>query len=420
MDFHINKFPNHLRSLVVHDKDSSTVSIMILVRVGSRFEDPKVGGIAHFVEHTIFKGTKLRPSSKIISMEIESLGAKMNAFTAYDYTGYYIKAPKESFEKAIDVLADIFQNPLFDENEIEKERGVILEEKRMYEDKPMDKVMEVFMANLFKKHSLGREVIGSEKSIKAIKKQDFFNFLHEHYGGRNTIVVVAGGIDKSRANEKISDLFAELKEKKYSRFPVFKKKLISRKRVNVNKPIAQSHLIIGGYGIKRKSKDRFLAQVANALLGSGFGSKLFQTIRDELGLAYYVYSGLMKFHETGAYYVGLGVENSKVNEAVRAVLAQMANVSNGEFSDQELDRAKNWLIGGLTVGLETSNDLAVWYGTQLLLNEEVLSIEEVKRRIGTISARDVAKFCKNMFQRDNVLVAGVTPHKKLEVNLEIK
>jgi len=190
MEFYSKTFSNKLRSLVIHDIDSLSVSILLLVRVGSRFENEETSGIAHFVEHTIFKGTKKRPKTKQIAMEVEQLGATMNAFTSYDYTGYYIKVPKEKFAGAFEVLADMFLNSTFKQEEIEKERGVILEEKNMYDDQPMEKVGEVFASHLFKGHPLGREIVGTKKSIKNIKRSDFLDFISEFYGGQNNLAVI--------------------------------------------------------------------------------------------------------------------------------------------------------------------------------------------------------------------------------------
>ncbi len=416
MQYDIKVFPNNLRSLTVYDSDSLSASIMLLVGVGSRFERKKISGIAHFVEHTIFKGTKKRPSPKRISMEVELMGAKMNAFTSKEYTGYYIKVPKEKFSKAIEILADMFKDSIFDVNEIEKERGVILEEKRMYEDQPMEKVAELFERKLFYNNKLAVPIIGEEKTIKNIKRQDFLSFINEYYHAGNTVVVVSGNIKPDVAFNLIEKHFLPLKYKAKAKIGKFNKYKLQKKIYNLYRPIEQSHIILGGFSLKRDHKDRFILNVLNTILGRGFASRLFKTIRDDLGLAYYIYSSLQEYFDVGTFMIGMGVRSNQIDKAVFATLKQIDDIISGNFSNKELLRAKNYLIGSLTIDLETSDELALWYGKQLLLNKEILSIENVKQKILDVSKNDILDVGKKIFKDDNFMLAGVTPHKSIEFN----
>ncbi len=417
MQVHTGVLKNKLKTLVVHDKDSVSVTIMVLVRVGSRFETPEISGLAHFVEHTIFKGTKKRPSTALISTEVEMLGAEMNAFTSHDYTGYYIKVPKENFEKAIEVLADMFLNSQFREEEIEKERGVIIEEKRMYEDQPMDKVSNVFYQHLFKGHSLSREIVGEEETIKAIKRQDFLNFLAKHYGAKNTVVVVSGGVAPVIAEESIQANFGSLDMKSFSEIEEFKPGKLDRRIYNLYKPISQSHLILGGFAPGRHAENKYVIKVANTIFGKGFGSRLFQVIRDKLGLAYYVYSRIEEFSEVGAMNIGMGVENSKIQLAIDAVKEQMDAIAKGDFSQEELERAQNYIIGNLAISMEATDDAALWHGLQLLLDEKILTVDDVKSKIKSVSKEEIMHSWSNFVAQDNLIMASVTPHKQLNINL---
>ena len=340
----------------------------------------------------------------------------MNAFTSQDYTGYYIKAPKEKFANSIEILSDMFLNSVFEKKEIDKERGVIIEEKRMYDDQPMDKVTELFDEKLFNKHELGRAIVGSIKSINNIKRKDILEFLSK-YGGENTIVVIAGAINKQEAFDKVGEHFSSLKKGKELQINEFKQRPVSKEIYNIKKEVNQTHLMIGGFAPNRHDENRFIFKVGDAILSKGFRSRLFQVIRDELGLAYYVYSQFDQYQEIGNLKIGLGVENTKVEKAVSAVIKQTNEVAQGNFSDEELARAKNYLIGQLTTGLETSDDIASWYGQQLLLNKKILSIEEVKKKVLSVTREEIVNIFGSYINENNLLLTSVSPHKKLDVSL---
>ncbi|MBN1331590.1 insulinase family protein [Candidatus Dojkabacteria bacterium] len=410
---------NGLRTISIEDKDSLSVTALILVNTGSRFENETEAGIAHFVEHTIFKGTEKRPDIYQIGMEVESLGAKMNAFTSYDYTGYYIKCPKEKFEKAFEILSDMFLNSLFRDKDINKERGVILEELRMYEDQPMEKVYSVFSELLFGSHSLGRDIIGTKETIEGIRQSAFKKFVEKYYNAKNTVIAVAGGARAEDVNSQIEKHFSKFKTGKLNKvkekFKIDKRAI--KKSKNLRKPINQSHLILGGFAPGRAAKDKkYAIKVANAVLGRGFGSKLFQEIREKQGLAYYVYSDINRFAEIGDYKIAMGVENSKVQDAIDGVVKQIEDMKKGKFSEDELIRAKNYLIGGLSLDLESTNQLALWYGSQVLLETEMQDIDEVRGLIQTANRDRIVSVCKELFAKDNIFLASVTPHKKLQVD----
>ena len=412
----INKktLKNKLKLLTVTDKDSQSVSIMILVRVGSRFEDKKQNGIAHFVEHTFFKGTKKRPSSKQIGMEIENLGGSSNTFTSSDYTGYYIKVPKEKFKKSAEILADMIKNSLFDKKEIDKERGVIVEEIRMYEDTPQRKAPDVFDENLFGDHPLGKLTTGTVQSVSSMPRQAFLDFVKNYYVGENMMVVTAGGIEWEEARDEMESLFGSIPKGDFAKYEKYEERKVNSEVHITEKKIEQTHLVIGGFGLNRKSKDRFIYQVGKAVLSDGFGSRLFQVIRDELGLAYYVYSYLHMMDEIGAYMVGVGVDNKRAEKAVEAVLEQLKQLSIGKFDDDELERAQNYLVGGLVTGLESSDEVASWHGIQDLLIGEVLSVEQVKKEILSVNRDDIVRVWGKLIRDDNIMLAGISPRSDLE------
>jgi predicted Zn-dependent peptidase len=410
MDIIKRKYENGLRSLSVLTQDTQAVTIMFLVKAGARDELTHERGLAHFVEHTIFKGTEKRPTSKQIGMEIESLGGSSNAFTSYEYTGYYIKTPSINFAQSFDVLADIFKNSIFAPEEVEKERSVIIEEIRMYEDRPTSKVAQEWQRNFFVDNSLGEEITGSIEQVSSIQREQFFEFLKNHYYGENTLVVVAGNVEQQQVEDMIRQYCLDLPSRtpdKQSGFSEFNFSPDKRreKQISLNKQVEQSHLMLGGLAVDRSDPERFAFQVANTILGNGFGSRLFQVIRDELALAYYVYSRATSFEDTGIFQIGLGVTPGREGEALSAVKAQLKAITDGNFTKEELVRAKNFLLGNLVTDLETSEDVATFYGMQELLQEEKLTIEQIKERIMDVGLEDINSVSTKYFTEENYFEA---------------
>jgi predicted Zn-dependent peptidase len=404
-------YSNKLRSLSVLSQDTQAVTVMFLVGVGSRYETESEAGLAHFVEHTLFKGTKKRPSSKQIGTEIESLGGSTNAFTSQDYTGYYIKSPAVNYENTFEILADMFKNPLFDEQEIEKEKGVIVEEIRMYEDRPPSKVSQEWMSNYFTGNNLGKDIAGTIDSVKAMKREQFLQYMNKHYYAENILVVVAGNVEQQQVEDMVTkhcqDIQPLQEGKKASHFTPFRPSadLQRPKQISIEKDVQQTHIVMGGQSIERDNDMRFALQVANAILGEGFGSRLFQVIRDELGLAYYVYSRLMSFNETGVYQIGMGVDSSRADQAMEAVKKQISEVVSGKFSKEEFERAKNYILGRIITDMETTEDIAGYYGMQELLNKEKYTIEEARKRIENVSIEEVIHVSEKIFVVDDLYSA---------------
>ncbi|MCB0749471.1 MAG: insulinase family protein, partial [Ignavibacteriae bacterium] len=393
-------------------------TVMVLVKVGSRYEDPMHSGIAHFVEHMFFKGTEKRPTSKDIGMAIEKIGGSSNAFTGQDFTGYYIKVPKENFAVSIEILADMIKHGIFQQNEIDKERGVIIEEIRMYEDRPTAKASSVWYESFFGDTPLGRDIAGSIETVQNLQREDFINFVERNYVGSNMIVAVAGGINHKQVEELTKEYFNDIREGEPHEFEKYKINERKPKIVNYKKTLEQSHLVLGGYGIPRDYENKYTLEVANTILGKGFGSKLFQVIREEHGLAYYVYSGFSSLEELGLFKVGMGVENSKINLAVKAVMQEIKKIMKGDFDEDDMERAKNYLLGGLVTDMEETDDHALWYGMQQLLQGKFDTIEDVKTKIMEISKDDVVTEMSKILGKQSFLLAGVTPNKQIDNTLE--
>lgn len=413
MKLHQKTLSNRMRTMYIVDADSPSVTIMLLVRVGSRFEQDKVAGIAHFIEHTFFKGTTKRPSSKEVAMELELLGGSSNAFTSYGYTGYYVKVPKDNAYQALEILSDMIKHALFAQEEIEKERGVIIEEIRMYEDIPRYKVDALFDELLFKGHPLGRDVAGSIATVSKIQRQDFLDFLASHYHADNMLLSVAGNIHLPKMLKAVKDAFADIKPGKQSNFVKAEKRKLPHQVHVFTKKLEQTHIVMGGFGYQREFSGKYALQVGASILSYGFGSRLFQVIRDQLGLAYYISASTQGYTEIGKYNISMGVDTKKVEVAINSVIKELAELKQGSFSDQELLRAKNYLIGTITTELETSDDLAEWYGLQELLSHKVEGIDTVVRKIRSITRADVVKVWSKILSADNLLISILGPHEKI-------
>lgn len=415
MEITTKKHESGLTSLHVYSEDTQAVTIMFMVGTGSRYEQYSNRGIAHFVEHTLFKGTEKRPDPKQIGMEIESLGGSTNAFTSFDYTGYFIKSPALNFAENFEILADMFYNSTFQTKEIDKEKGVIVEEIRMYEDKPTSKIYEEWIANFYQDNDLGKPIIGSEESVKNMSREHFVDFRKKHYFPENTLVVIAGNVSAEEVDQKIakfcgSDAQLITKPEEPLGFKDFEFQASPNRKsqFRIHKDVEQSHVVMGGNGISRNDDKIFVQKVLMTLLGNGFGSRLFQVIRDDLGLAYYVHAGVNSYHETGHYVVRMGVDSQREEEAIAAVIKEFENIKQGKFTKQEFERAKNYILGNLLTDLETSEDVAMFYGMQELLKTKRYTIEETKKEIMAVTLEDIHELAQQYFQPENIFTGIIS------------
>jgi len=405
------KYTNGARAIFIPDKNAPTVSIMALIAVGSRHEDQNQLGYAHFTEHVLFKGTKSYPTSKKIAVAIENMGGSTNAFTSYNYTGYYVKVPPKKIKEATAILSDMINNPLFPRQEVEKERGVIIEEIKMYEDLPTAKVDDIFNANLFGRHSLGLNIAGNIASIKNAKTEDLLKFKNQHYNSESIVYVISGNFVKTIAEVLIENAVFYIPKGKKPAIVKFKKHN-SVKVINEHKDLEQTHIVIGGIGLPRNHKYSSALNVGNVILGRGFGSMLFQKMREELALAYYVHSHLSFYKETGKYQISMGVDNKKQKLAIDSVLLELEKVKNQKFSLEEVKRAKNFIIGMLSSRLETSDEIAIWYGLRRLLEHEILTPEEQIKSIKAVTPEEIAKAWSKVLVQENITIVTLGPKQK--------
>lgn len=411
----IKTLSNGLRVAIVSDRQATTVTASVLVGVGSAFETQKENGLSHFLEHMAFKGTTRRPTPKILLEEIESLGAVSNAFTSQEYTGYWVKGNPRHLDKFIDILADIYQESTLPENEIQKEKGVIIEEINMYEDMTPYKASDVIFEMLYGKHALARSILGTKETVASFSREDFLSYKKRYYNASNTVVVLAGDVVLSKAMAMIKKGFGELSKSKKNRrssVSVLQKAPLTK---IFSKTSDQAHFILAFRSIKFGHKDAAAVRILATILGRGMSSRLALIIRDELGAAYYVSAQQNSFVDQGVFFISAGIDKTRLEEVISRIIIECNRLKQEKVEDKELAKAKEFSIGNIRLGLELSDDVASFYGTQMVLEQTIKTPEQVIGEIRKVTARDVMRVAKIIFQAQKANLAVVGPFKNSDI-----
>lgn len=410
---------NHLRVVAVPMEGISSATVLVLVGAGSRYESKAKAGLSHFLEHMIFKGTKKRSTAFEISSLVDSIGAENNAYTSKDQTGFYIKVDRKHLELAFDVLSDTLLNSLFKTEEINRERGTIIEEINMYEDTPRYKIDDVFYELLYGQTPMGWSVAGYKETVKNIKRQDFLDYTQRFYHGCNMVLVVAGKIDFSTVQTLADEYFGVFS----SGERVQPQKIVlaqNEPQVKLfSKKTDQAHLYLGFPAFSFSDPDRYVLNVLHAILGGGMSSRLFIEVRERRGLAYYVHTNVDFYSDTGVFNVAAGLNLNKIEEAVKIILAELEKVKAGEIKESELTRAKEFLQGRMTLSLESSRAMADWYAERELLEGKIETPEEVFKKIEKVTLEDIQKVAKRIFAPEKRNLAIIGPYKEQEKFLKL-
>jgi len=403
-----------LKFLLIPLRESNNITFLILVKTGSEYENNKEAGISHFLEHMCFKGTKNRPNPKILSSELDSIGAYYNAFTSREYTGYFAKAAVEHTDKILDIVTDIYLNSLFDSKEIEKEKGVILEEKNYYEDTPSIKIEDLIFELLYPNQAAGRPIIGDEKVIKNLKREDFINYFNRHYINDKTLIVVAGNFNSADTVKKISILMKNIRK---DRGGIKFKTRYQQKEPAVlikNKKTDQNHLILAVRAFNCFDERRYVLSVLSTILGGGMSSRLFQKIREEMGAAYYIHTFTDLSLDHGFLGIAAGLAFDKTEQSLKAIKEEMISLTDKLVDNKELRKAKNYLKGKLALSLETSNDYAFYYGLQRLFYNKTISLKEILKKIEEVDKLSIQKLAKTLFKPTemNLAIIGLYSQKE--------
>ncbi len=380
-----------------------SVSIGVWLARGSRHESEQQSGIAHFVEHMLFKGTDTR-SAEDIAQTVDSIGGQMDAFTAKEYAAYYLKVLDEHLPLAIDVLADIVSHPAFRADDIEREKKVVLEEIKMVEDTPDDLVHELFTEHFWAGHSLGRPILGVPETVGALDSRALRTYFEGAYTAPNLIVTAVGNIDHGR----VRDLVAQAFEKASSRNDAMiqeRPRVIPRVVIR-NKDLEQSHICLGTDAYQQDHADRYASYVLNTVLGGSMSSRLFQNVREKRGLAYSVFSGLSAYRDAGSMTVYAGCANDAVGEVIDVVVAELRKIRDEPVPAAELQRAKDHLKGSLMLSLESTSSRMSNLGRQEIYFNRQFGLDETLEGVTAVTRDDVQRVARDLFT-DGRLAATV-------------
>ena len=409
------KLSNGLKVLLVDTKAFQTLTTILLVGAGSRYENKKNNGVAHFFEHMAFKGSTKYPDSFTITSTIESLGGVFNAFTSKDHTGYWIKATNEHFPTLIDVISDMVLNPLLVDGEIEREKGVIVEEINMYEDTPYRKVGDLFEQLLYDGNPLGYDIAGTKDTVTKFTRKTFVDYIQKLYHPANSVFVVAGGLDgKTDYKKIIEEKFKGWKNgRDRAKFSVVKEIQTKPNILIQHKKTEQTHFVLGFRAYPSGHKKRHAAGVLGAILGGGMSSRLFIEVRERRGLCYYISTGRETYEDVGSFVTHAGVTNNleKTKEAIRVSLREHKKVAVGDVKKDELFKAKELLKGRLLLSLEDSQNVSTFFGTRLLLEGEIESPEEIIKKIDAVTLDEVVDVAKELFKPEKLNLALIGPFK---------
>lgn len=411
MKFNKKILKNGMRVVTVPMTDNPSVTVLVMVDTGSKYENKKNNGISHFLEHMVFKGTPIRPDSGAISRELDSIGASYNAFTSHEYTGYYAKAATKHFDKILDVVSDMYLNPLFEQKEIDKENGVIVEELRMYKDLPQRRVHYVFMDLLYGDQPAGWSIIGTEENIKSFNKKDFIEYRKAHYVAKATTVVVAGNIDEKSVIKKIEASFKGMSEgSKGSKLKVVEKQTAPQIKTEY-KETDQTHIVIGFRSFDVNDKRSYVMSAMVGILGHGMSSRLFNKMRDQLGICYYVRADQDAYTDHGVLAISAGVDNSRVSIAVKEILVECKRMRDELVPQDELQKIKDYISGRTLLNLETSDARAEYCGYDEVLRKKIEKPEDYIKAINKVTAKDIQKLAKQIFVNKGLNMAVIGKFK---------
>lgn len=414
MQITTHKLANGLRIVFVDTKAFSTITTLLLVGAGSRYENKKNNGIAHFFEHMAFKGSKKYPNSFLISSTIEGIGGLFNAFTAKDHTGYWIKATNDHFNQIVDVISDMVTSPLLNKDEIQKEKGTIIEEINFYEDTPYRKVNEYFEGLLYQGNSLGYEIIGTKENIRNSTQETFTKYIQNLYQPQNAVFIIAGGLGGKETN-----YFNLIKEKlnhwqnksNIGRYEKVSENQTQPQILIKNKKTEQSHFCLGYRTFSFFDERKYALNVLSTMLGGGMSSRLFMQVRERRGLCYYISTGREHYSDTGNIVTQTGIVNDlkKIKEAIKIILQEQNKIIQGDFSDEEIAKAKELIKGRLLINMEDSSHVASFFAAKYLLENKLITTEKIIQKLEAVTKNDIQQLASQIFLPQNLNFALVGP-----------
>lgn len=391
---------------------TEAVTILFLLRVGSRDEAARVAGISHLFEHMLFKGATNYPTPKIVAEQVEGVGGIFNAFTDREMTGYWCKLPRRHYERGLNVIADMVKRPLLNADDLEREKQVVIEELRAYYDAPASRASQILDAQMWRDHPLGREIGGTIETVRQVERADMTSFLDERYVTSNLTVAIAGNVRQDELTERLEPLLAELRDGAPPAPAAFESEINGPTLEVEERPIEQARLAIGALGASLTSPDRYALAALSAILGESMSGRLFTEVREKRGLAYDIGSVANYLTDTGSFEIDCGVAPDNVSETLKVVLGELERLHDEEVSDAELEQGVELTRGRWALRLEDSRAAAQFAGVQKLLLDEARSPEEFLADIAAVSKADVKQVARKYLRREKLAVAVVGPVKE--------
>lgn len=412
----LKTLPNGVRVLMIPQSGAATATALVLVGTGSAYETKAENGLSHFLEHMMFKGTTRFPTTKSIVETFERIGAISNAFTSSEYTGYYAKGGPKNIPVFLDMLSDIYCNSTFPESEINKERGVIIEEINMYEDMPQQKVAEALIALMYSDQPAGWTIAGPKENVARFTREDIVGYLQKHYHAGNTLVVVSGDIDTKEVYTTVKRLFGTISSVRPSKKQKVRVEKTGIKLAVVPKSSDQAHIAIGFYGLPFGHSDARVASLLATILGRGLSSRLAQVLREELGAAYYVGAGNDMYSNHGIFEITTGIDKRRINEILRRIAEILNDLRTVLVSTEELHKAREYTFGMQRLGLESSDDLAGFYGAQLMIGNDFKTPLDLERLYKVITPADLRRVARALFVANHMSIAVIGPYEPSDID----
>jgi len=406
-------FPNGFKLITAPERNAKTVTILILLPIGSRYESKGIYGASHFIEHLMFKGTSRRPGTLAIARDLDKIGAQFNAFTSKDHTGYWIKTTANKVKVSFDVLSDMLFHSLFCSGEFEKERNVILEEIKMYEENPLLYIDEFFEATIYHNHILGRPISGSSADVEKINLAELISYRDRFYQPSQMVMAAAGDIDKSEIIKLSQKYFANYSgEKIKNKYDAFRANKKRNNRVKIlNRNIKQAQIALGGLSCPYGDPRAETLTLLSIILGGNMSSRLFKEIRVKRGLAYFIKTELNLYQDVGSYSIRLGADREKVSLVLKLILDELKKVKKYGVSREELKRAKDYFHGVMLLSLEDSSTLSSWYAKQSLFLGQIITPQQKLKKIKMVKTEDVKSLANCLFKKNSFNLAVIGPFK---------
>ncbi len=400
---------NGLRVITVPMENANSVTVLILVGTGSKYETKDINGISHFLEHMFFKGTEKRPNTLKISETLDSVGGEYNAFTSKEVTGFWAKVDKKHSDVALDWISDIFLNSKFDEKEMEREKGVIIEEVNMYLDTPTAYIGDLWEKLLYGDQPAGWRVIGEKENILSFNRQKVVDYYQNHYCPSNTIVCVAGAVNSGEIEKKIAGYFKNAKKGRAVNKVKAKDEQAEPEILIHNKQTDQTHFCLGVRAYDLFDKRKYALALLAVILGGNMSSRLFIKVRERNGLAYSIHTSTDNSTDTGYLVTQAGIDHKNLEKSIKLILQEYKAVKDKKIVERELQKAKDYLKGATSLSLDASDSQASFYGLQDLLEKNILTPEEKFKKIDAVSVEDIKKIAEDIFLESKLNLSVIGP-----------